>query len=86
MSGAFLVAEGENLKTIKVHRVFENSPASQAGLRGGDIITAIDGRAASELTLEQIGQLFKLKGRKYLLSIKRGEQMLQIKVEMARLI
>ena len=86
MSGAFLVAEGENLKTIKVHRVFENSPASQAGLRQGDIITAIDGRAASELTLDQVGQLFKREGRKYLLSIKRGEQMLQIEVKMARLI
>ena len=86
MSGAFLVAEGENLKTIKVHRVFENSPASQAGLRQGDIITAIDGRAASELTLDQIGQLFKREGRKYLLRIKRGKHLLRIRVKMARLI
>ena len=86
MSGTFLVAEGENLKTIKVYRVFENSPASRARLRQGDIITAIDGRAASEFTLDQIGHLFKQQGRRYLLSIKRGERVLQIKVEMTRLI
>ncbi len=63
MSGMLLIDEGTDFKTFKVKRVIDNSPATLAGLREGDIISAVDGKPTSNLTLEQLRQMFKQKGR-----------------------
>lgn len=86
MSGVVLIAEGAKLDIPKVFYVTENSPASEAGLRVGDIITAIDSKPSSTLSLEDIREMFKQNGREYLLSVKRGEQSLQIKIKLRGLI
>ena len=52
-------AEGENLKIFRVKRVAENSPAFEARVRQGDVISAVDGNPASVLSLSQINQMFK---------------------------
>src|SRR5207245_627633 len=59
MSGIRLRAEGDDFKTLRVRRVVENSPATEAGVREGDVISAVDGKPAAELTLSQINQMFK---------------------------
>jgi S1-C subfamily serine protease len=41
-------------KTFRIIEVLDGSPAFDAGLRPGDVITAVDGRAASELTLSEV--------------------------------
>lgn len=84
MSGAAIVADGPDLSVIKVLRVRPNSPATEAGLRPLDLIDAVDGKAVRELA--RIKQLFRQEGREYLLRIRRGEQTLQIKIKLRRII
>lgn len=85
MSGMLLVAEGTDFKTFKIRRTIENSPAAAAGLREGDIISAVDGKPASDLTLEQTRQIFMRRGRSHRLTIERGGQQLQAKIKLKEL-
>ncbi len=86
MSGMVLTAEGIKLDAFTIFHVTENSPASEAGLRGGDVITAIDNKPSSELVLDDIREMFKHDGREHLLRIKRGEQASEVKIKLRRLI
>jgi predicted aspartyl protease len=86
MSGVSLAASGEAFKTFRVRALVADSPATEAGFNGGDIIIAIDGKPTSEMTLEQIRQLFRREGRRYSLSVKRGETVLPLKIKTRRLI
>jgi hypothetical protein len=86
MSGMDLVAQGKAFATIQVLRVYENTPASQAGLRPGDILLEINGTAAGELGLEQVRQLFKLDEREYHLSLQRDGLPLHVGLVTRRLI
>ena len=86
LTGVAIAAEGSDFNTFKVRNVFSDSPAAEAGLRAGDIITAIDGKPAAELTAEQLRQMFRQEGREYILKIKRGETLLQVTLRTRRLI
>ena len=86
LTGASIAAEGADFKTFKVRSVFDNSPAAEAGLRAGDIIGAINGKVAAQFTAEQLRQLFRQEGRRYVLKIRRGEATLQITLRTRRLI
>jgi hypothetical protein len=83
MAGMLLVTEGTG---FRVRQVVENSPATAADLHEGDVISAINGKPASALTLEQLRLMFMREGRSYLFSIKRGEQQIQRTIKMRRLI
>jgi hypothetical protein len=86
MSGLLLVAEGKDFKVLKVRHLVENSPATVAGLREGDVISAVNGTLASKLSLEQVRTMFKKEGQSYQLSIKRGDETMQIRIRLRRLI
>ena len=86
MSGASLVAGGEGLKIYKVRSLIENSPATEAGLRVGDVITAINGKPTAEMTLGQIRQMFKRASQAYKLSVKRDESLSHIILKTRRII
>jgi hypothetical protein len=86
MSGLFLIAEGPDFRTFRVQSVMPGSPAADAGLKRGDIITAINDRSAQELTLEQVRSMFKQVDEEYRLDVKRGEQALQLVIKTRRLI
>jgi C-terminal processing protease CtpA/Prc len=86
MSGIRLRAEGEDFKTLKVRRLVENSPATEAGVREGDVISAINGRPATELSLCEISKMFRQEGKEYLLEIIRGAEKIQLTLKSRKLI
>jgi C-terminal processing protease CtpA/Prc len=87
MSGVALAPENDNgQKVFRVRQVVANTPAAEAGLIEGDLITAIDNRPASEFTASRIATMFMRNGQEYLLSVKRGEKAVQIKIKLRRLI
>jgi C-terminal processing protease CtpA/Prc len=79
-----VVSEGENFQVFKVVRIRDKSPASDAGLRPQDIVLAVDGQAAKDLTLSKIKDLFRRHSQDCLLKVKRGEQELTITVKLKR--
>ncbi len=83
MSGIELVADGDDLL---IDDVDENSSAAEAGVQGGDILLAINGRPAAEFTLDQIHTMFMQDGKEYLLSLKRDAKVLQIRLKLKRII
>ncbi|MBA3693280.1 MAG: aspartyl protease family protein [Acidobacteria bacterium] len=85
-SGLFLAAEGTNFETLKILRATENTPAFEAGLRDGDVITKIDGNSTSKFSLEQIRQMFTQKGRMFRLTFKRDGSVRQTKIKLRDLI
>ncbi len=85
MSGMELLADGDDFSTVLVDDVKAKSPAAEARVRGGDIITAIDNRSVKEFTLEQIRQMFRQNGREYLLNLKRNGKVVQAKIKLRRL-
>ena len=81
-----MVAEGRGLKMLTINEIVANSPASEAGLQEEDQLIAIDGQPVTKFSLEQIRQMFKQEGKEYVLKLKRGPQVLQVKLKMRRLI
>ena len=74
LAGLMPVAEGANLDVFRVYHVIDGSPAQEAGVRTGDVISAIDGRTSADLSLEQVRRLFKQgEGKEYRVSLLRGE-------------
>jgi hypothetical protein len=86
MSGLFLTAEGENLRTFKAYKVIPGSPASEAGLHEGDLIETIDDQSAADFSLEQIRQMFRKEGKVYRLKIRRGQALLEAEIRLRRLV
>ncbi|HEX8181798.1 MAG TPA: aspartyl protease family protein [Pyrinomonadaceae bacterium] len=86
MSGLERVGDGADYKTLLIDDVDADSPATEAGIKGGETLLAIDGRPVAEFTLEEIHQLLRQAGRAYLLTLKRGEQTIQIKLKLRRMI
>ena len=86
MSGISLRAYGDDLKTFRVYQVLANSPAAEARLRVGDVLTNIDSMPASRFTLEEVHQMMKQPGREHKLSIRRGNWTSSVKIKTRRLI
>jgi len=85
MSGLDLATEGEDYSVVVVNEVEKNSAGAEAGIQESDIIEAIDGRPAKELTIDQIRKMFMENGKEYLLTLKRGSKELHTKLKLRRL-
>jgi len=83
--GVAIAAEGSDYKTFRVIELLEDAPATEAGLKEGDIVMSVDGRRASELNLTMLHELFE-KPTPRKLSVRRGEKTLEITVTPRRLI
>jgi hypothetical protein len=86
MSGIRLRAEGDDLRRFRISQVLQGSPAEEAGLREGDLLDGIDGTPASRFSLDDIYQMLKRQPRDYKMSIKRGNEILSVKIKPRRLV
>jgi C-terminal processing protease CtpA/Prc len=84
-SGLVLSAEGRDYKIFRITDVLENSPASEAGLQKEDLIIQVNDKAAAELTLTKIGELFE-KSLPYKMTVKRGDQTLRVTLTPRKLV
>ena len=84
-SGLALRAHGADFRTFRVHEVLEDSPATEAGIQEGDIITAVDGTPAASFTLTALAETLEKPGT-YELTLQRGEQTIKVKLSPRRLI
>lgn len=83
MSGAAITMEAEG---YTVRRVANDSPASDAGLREGDLVLAVDGKPAAGLTLSDLRQLLQGEGRRVKLEVKRAGERHAMEMTLRRLI
>src|SRR5204862_65908 len=87
MAGLMVTADGGELRTFRVYYVVAGSPASGAGVKEGDIITALNGQSAAELSLERIRRLFRQGiGNEHRLVIEREGRSLDVTLRLRRLI
>jgi predicted aspartyl protease len=86
MSGLDLATDGDDFSVVVVNEVEKDSPAAYAGIQSEDIITAIDGHQVKEFTITEIRKMFMQDGKEYLISLKRQQKELQIKLRLRRLI
>lgn len=84
MLGAEIRAEPK-AEGFSVSAVYSNSPASEAGLKEGDLITAIDGSSIESFTIDRVRRMFAQE-KEYRLIIKRAGKMLKIKIKLRKLL
>jgi hypothetical protein len=72
-TGLSVRAEGANYRTFVVRVVLEDSPATEAGLRVGDVITSVNGVAAEKFTLPLLLEAIQKPGT-HAIAIRRGDQ------------
>lgn len=75
--GLALVAEGKDYRTFRITDLLDNAPAAEAGLQKNDIITAIDGKPAAQLTLSKLNDMLE-RPASYKLTVRRGDQTLRV--------
>jgi hypothetical protein len=73
-SGLQLSADGGDFHTFVIQDVIADSPASEAGLRKGDVLTALNGKPAASFALWQLQDALRPPGATVLLSVQRGDQ------------
>ena len=77
-SGLSLLAKGPDFHRFEVDGVEPNSPADVAGMKVGDLLTAIDGRPAGELDLQKIDEILQQGGQTISLTVLRNGRRLKI--------
>lgn len=83
-AGVGIVIE-ERAGQVVITDVLEGSPASEAGLRAGDAIVAVDGVATAGQTLEQVSQMIRgAENTPVVLTIRRAGQDAQLTLSITR--
>lgn len=83
--GFKLIAEGSDYKTFRIEEMLEDSPAIEAGFQKDDVVVALDGRPATELTLSSLHETLE-KPVPHKITVRRGGKTLQMTVTPRRLI
>ena len=81
MIGVGISAEGKDFRSFLAHRIVAGSPAAKAGLKAGDVIAEIDGQTTNTLSLDQLRQILKQDKPQYVITIKRGQQTLPLRIK-----
>lgn len=84
-SGMVLMSTDDHYDQFRIEAVADHSPASEAGLRAGDMLVAINGRPARTYTLSEIRSLFQ-HARHCDLVVQREDEVRRTRLELRRLI
>lgn len=84
MSGIGFEYDKNNCKLYRIESIEPDSPASEVGLRPGDIVTAIDARPIEEISSNEFEHIFKQHGKELTLTIKRREELIQKRITLRR--
>lgn len=82
----FDVQLSEDKKTVLIHEVFEDSPASEAGIKINDKLLQINGKSMSEVNLQEVKKMLKLEGEKVDLVIAQNGSEKNVTLELRSLI
>lgn len=77
--GLSIVADGMDYHVFRVTDILEHSPAFEAGLQKDDIIESADGKPASDMTLTQLKDLFKICVT-HTLNVRRDNKAMEVKL------
>lgn len=87
MSGMTVIADGEELDTLRVSDVKLNTPAYLAGICYGDQILKINGLTLQNSNISEVHMLLRKKdGKKVRMTILRGAEKIKIEFRLKRLI
>ena len=85
-SGLVLKAQGDEFKTVIVVGVVPGSPADEAGIQEGDIISGIDGESTDKYALWQIQDLLKTSGKERTITLlKKDRRLTAVKIKLRAL-
>lgn len=71
----------------EIVEVFQGSPAAKAGLRDGDVITAVDGRSLAGMSLTRSGNLIRGRaGTDVRLTVARGKRTFKVTIKRANVL
>jgi C-terminal processing protease CtpA/Prc len=86
MSGLAYARTYPGLMELKVNNTFEGSAAKDAGLLVGDEIIKINNRPVSEFTDDDLYRMFRKKGARLRLEIRRNDKQFEKKIKLRRFI
>ena len=86
MSGLSLISAPPDFSSFRVAFIVPDSPAAVAGMKAGDVVTAIDGKPVKEIALASTAKMFREEGRTYRFTVQRDGKTMDVSVKMRRMI
>jgi hypothetical protein len=83
MSGMVLAGDGEGGR-LRVMHLVEGMPAAAAGVKLGDVLVRLDGKAVTAEDRDRVRELLRRDGQERTLELKRGEETVTAKVRLKR--
>lgn len=84
MSG--LALDPQDRDRAAILAVVHGSPADQTGLRVGDLLVSVDGRALGSMTPDEVARALEREGKEVTLGIQRGPDRLEKRLRLRRLL
>jgi C-terminal processing protease CtpA/Prc len=86
MSGIAPRMGPDGSQALEVEWVQSVSPAAEAGIKAADLIEQVDGKPALEVGVPGLKEMFRHSGETHRLTIRRGEEHLEVSLTTRRLI
>jgi len=83
-SGLSVLARGVAFRRFEISGVDAGSPASEAGIRPGDVLTSLDGHPASDLTLDLIESVLRQDGRTVRMILERNGAVVRVALKLRK--
>jgi hypothetical protein len=86
MSGIKWITSAPDYRELRVRAVLPGSPAAQAGVRPGDVLQSVDGKAASGFDRPSLGRYLQSHGRTVTLVLRRAAENIEFRFTLRRMI